>query len=101
MSAFCAECGFALSQSASFCGGCGANVKNTCPTCGQLWPSEKGTKSGKSSITISSGAKSKKVSTSKVPPIYGPKYDSEYDCPNCGAKDQNYLVCKTCGEDNE
>lgn len=101
MSKFCPECGFALSSSAAFCGGCGASVLKTCPTCGQLWPLENTTKSGRPVISTGSGSKAKKVLTSKNRPIYGPKYDSEYDCPNCGAKDQNNLVCKNCGEDNE
>jgi DNA-directed RNA polymerase subunit M/transcription elongation factor TFIIS len=102
MSKFCAECGFVLSAAASFCGGCGAGVNKNCPTCGQSLPTDKNGKDKKS--TVSTRPSTSNFNTSAKPskmPVYGGKYNQEYDCPNCGAKDQKYELCKQCGEDNE
>ena len=101
MTKFCAECGFALSPSAAFCGGCGGSVDKKCPTCGQAIPTQTNGRNNQTSIAArGTTAKVKSSSRPRNKPIYGPRYNEEYDCPNCGSEDQNYEVCKQCGEDN-
>lgn len=104
MPKFCSQCGFSVSDSAAFCGGCGSPIVQTCQTCGQTLP--KGHKlltGAKGSATASpeTKVKLKKSGIPRIPqPVYGRLYDEDEDCPNCGAKGQNYEVCNKCDEDN-
>ena len=103
---FCAQCATGLGPADKFCANCGAKVAFNCPTCGQVWDGtiasdvkesesvpKKADAAPPSEVTINESFVGSK-------PIYGPDFDKNKDCANCGNAGKK-KSCNLCGSGSQ
>ena len=103
---FCVNCGVGLGQADKFCAICGTKVVANCPTCGQIWngvvasetinntpPPAQSEVTPPSEVTINESFVGSK-------PIYGPDFNEDKDCANCGNAGK-IKSCDMCGSGSQ